>query len=99
MSISNRESRISLNSSRSHLGKTLLQLHQSLEEARENDIRQEEQFEEWQKTWKKRRDQISRKLKTLQLQLDALTQEANPPVQLAVVSHHAETKDFSHEFA
>jgi hypothetical protein len=80
-----RESRTDLESARSDLGKSLLRLQHNLELVKEKEVCYENLTKEWKEKLSNRRQQISRKLKSLETQLGHLMQEPSAPPQLAIV--------------
>ena len=80
-----RESRTDLESARSDLGKSLLRLQHNLKLVKEKEICYENLATEWKNKLSNRREQISRKLKLLESQLDNIMQEPSAPPQLAIV--------------
>ena len=73
---------------RSRLGASLVRLMQNLDETRMAEIAAEDQLHQWQGKWSERRDQISRRLELLDLQLENLVQNEQGRPQLALVSGH-----------
>ena len=74
---------------RSRLGESLVRLMQNLEQTRTNENAAEDQLHQWQDKWSARRDQISRRLELLDVQLENLVQHEQGRPQLALVSGHA----------
>ena len=81
----NRESRTNLESARLILGKSLLRLQHNLERVREKEICYENLAAEWKEKLSNRREQISRKLRSLEMQLAHIVQDPSAPPQLAIV--------------
>lgn len=80
-----RESRTDLESARSDLGKSFLRMQRNLEQVREKEACYENLATEWKDKLSNRREQISRKLKSLESQLAKIMQEPSAPPQLAIV--------------
>ena len=72
----------------SRLGASLVRLMQNLDETRLAANVAEDQFHQWQDRWSERRDQISRRLELLDVQLENLVQHEQGRPQLALVSGH-----------
>ena len=79
------EGRRKLDSVKSRLGRSLVQLHRDLEHNRNEEARVESLFVSWQKKWSHRRDQIARRLAMIETQLEKLARQTEQPPQLAVV--------------
>ena len=80
-----RESRTDLESARSDLGKSLLRLQRNLNLVNEKEVCYENLSAEWKDKLSSRREQISRKLKSLESQLENNMQELSSHPQLAIV--------------
>jgi hypothetical protein len=74
---------------RSRLGASLVRLMQNLDETRVAENVAEDQLHQWRDRWSERRDQISRRLELLDLQLENLVQHEQGRPQLALVAGHA----------
>jgi hypothetical protein len=61
---------------------------QNLDETRIVENVAEDQLHQWQDRWSERRDQISRRLEMLDVQLENLVQHEQGRPQLALVSGH-----------
>lgn len=70
---------------KSRLSETLLRLQQPLEQSREAEIAAETQYAAWQERWSNHREQISRRLELIDLQLESLANGRQPRPQLSVV--------------
>ena len=88
-----RESRTDLESARSDLGKSLLRLQHNLEQVKEKEVCYENLATEWKEKLSNRREQISRKLKSLEFRLAKIMQEPSAPPQLAIVCSPFEPPD------
>jgi hypothetical protein len=73
---------------RSRLGASLVRLMQNLDESHTAQNAAEDQLHQWQDKWSERRDQISRRLELLDMQLENLVQKEQGRPQLALVSAH-----------
>jgi hypothetical protein len=71
--------------SKSRLSETLLRLQQPLELARDAQSAAESQYAAWQERWSNHREQISRRLELIDLQLETLAQGRSPRPRLSVV--------------
>lgn len=72
-------------STKSRLTDTLLRLQQNLNDMRGSEASAEIQFEAWQERWSDHRDQISRRLELIDVQLEALVQSRQTRPQLSLV--------------
>ena len=79
------EDRRKLESVKSRLGRSLVQLRRDLEHNRHEEVRVESLFASWQRKWSHRRDEIARRLALMETQLEKLTGQTEQPPQLAVV--------------
>jgi hypothetical protein len=61
---------------------------QNLDESHTAQNAAEDQLHQWQDKWSERRDQISRRLELLDMQLENLVQNEQGRPQLALVSAH-----------
>ena len=73
---------------RSRLGESLVRLMQNLDESRTAEIAADDQLHRWQDKWSERRDQISRRLELLDVQLENLVQNQQGRPQLSLVAGH-----------
>ena len=80
-----RESRTDLESARSDLGKSLLRLQYNLKLIKGKETCYENLAAEWKEKLSNRREQISRKMKSLESQLAQIMQEPSAPPRLAIV--------------
>lgn len=80
-----RESRTDLESARSDLGKSLLRLQHNLEQVTEKEVCYKNLSAEWKEKITNRREQVSRKLKSLESQLAKLMRKPSTLPQLAIV--------------
>lgn len=71
--IANRES---LESARSQLGQTLIRLHAAVEQNRRHEHHIDGVFTDWQQSWSNRREQIARRLASIESQLEQLAADA-----------------------
>lgn len=67
------------------LGQLLSRLHENVAEARDCRNQMEDQFSAWQQRWAARRDQISRRLESIDAQLESLVRGNQPRPRLSVV--------------
>ncbi len=75
-----------LDSVKSRLGRSLLRLHRSLEENREQQDRVDSVFTLWQSKWTSHREQITRRLALIEAQLAKMgTPAEQQPPQLAII--------------
>ncbi len=93
MTSSPRAGRPSFVLAKSRLGQSLLRLHNSLDQGRQEDEAVETLLTSWQKRWATRRDEIARRLEMIERQLDqmARAKEPAPRLSLAIVpadAHH-----------
>jgi len=72
--------------SKSRLTETLNRLHEHVEQARDCERITEQLFEAWQNRWSDRREQVSRRLELIDMQLEALTRGQQTRPQLSVVA-------------
>ena len=79
------ECRSKLESVKSRLGRSLIQLRRDLEHNRNEEARVESLFASWQEKWSHRRDQIARRLAMMETQLEKLAGQTKQSPQLAVV--------------
>lgn len=71
--------------SKSLLGGTLLRLQQNLNQTHDSQSSSENQFETWQERWSDHREQISRRLELIDVQLEALARSRQARPQLSLV--------------
>jgi hypothetical protein len=72
-------------SSKSRLSETLLRLQNNLNETRRSEASAESQFDAWQERWSDHREQISRRLELIDVQLEALVRSRQVRPQLSLV--------------
>jgi hypothetical protein len=70
----------------SRLAKSLLRLHENLDQTRTTEQLAEHQFHEWQERWSSRRELISRRLELIDKQLETLVKLHQHRPQLSLVA-------------
>ena len=71
----------------SRLGRSLLRLHDRMEQTRAEEARVDRLFRTWERSWSSSRDELSRRLQFLEEQLARLPDEPEPSPRLAVVHY------------
>ena len=74
-----------IESVRSRLGESLIHIHFSLEQTRQEEQRVDNLFLAWQEKWSSRRDQIVKRLELIETQLEELARKETRPPRLSVV--------------
>jgi hypothetical protein len=69
----------------SRLGQSLLRLHHTLEDSRDEEKSVETLLSSWQKRWSTRRDEIARRLETIERQLEQVGRLSQPAPRLSLV--------------
>lgn len=72
--------------SKSRLTETLNRLNEHVEQARDCERITEQMFDAWQDRWSDRREQVSRRLELIDMQLEALIRGQQSRPQLSVVA-------------
>ena len=75
---------------KSRLGLSLLRLHQKLEKSRGEEASVETLLNSWQKRWSTRRDEIARRLETIERQLEQMGRPSEPEPHLSLTVVHAD---------
>lgn len=89
------EGRRKLESATSRLGQSLMRLHNSMEQNRNDDMNVQSLFESWQQQWSSRRTQIARRLELIENQLENLSDHPKPAPRLAVVGMPADAAEMA----
>ena len=69
----------------SRLGKSLIKLHSSIEQSESRASQARSQFDDWQRSWSKRRGRIVRQLEVIERQLNDLTDSRGSSPVLTLV--------------
>ena len=75
---------------KSRLGLSLLRLHHTLEKRRGEEASVETLLNSWQKRWSTRRDEIARRLETIEQQLEQMGRPSEPEPHLSLMVVHAD---------
>ena len=85
MPFSRAENRENLKSAQSRLGQSLIHLHCSIEQTRQEQNRVDGQFLAWQEKWSNRHDQIAQRLESIESQLEGITPTNDSLPRLSIV--------------
>ncbi|NOX56866.1 MAG: hypothetical protein GXP27_20980 [Planctomycetes bacterium] len=70
---------------RSRLGDSLIRIHNEVQQAKDQEQRIDDLFEQWQGQWKRRREQIAERLEVIERQLQPVDPSGDQTPRLAVV--------------
>ncbi len=99
MSLSEIKDHGQIESVRSRLGKSLVQIHVCLEQTRQKEQNVDNLFLAWQEKWSSRRDQIAQRLALIESQLDelALKEDRTPRFSVIGMPHDAHEQSVVHD--